>query len=187
MWGVGIGQPHRNPDGTWQTLQQQYRHFIAARRELLSDDAAKQFLRSLAFLSRVKPTTTIRPGTGSYWLKHIAENYICSYPDGQELGPDYVSNGALIAAAVHKGFKIKTYLDDQGYEHSDACFNMSKRALNDLDREIRPRGCLRARSHGPIGGHVLSTDPGTRSAQIAFAAELRGTARPRRRVLFALV
>lgn len=51
------------------------------------------------------------------------------------LGPRYVPNGALIAAAAHAGFKVREY--DGSLNTS---FNMSKRSLINLDYEIRPNG-----------------------------------------------
>jgi hypothetical protein len=44
----------------------------------------------------------------------------------------------LIAAAVHAGFKYKTYVDDFGYDLPNVNFNMSKRSIDELDFEIRP-------------------------------------------------
>ena len=46
--------------------------------------------------------------------------------------------GMLIAAAVHMGFKYKTYVDDLGYDLPNVNFNMSKRSIDELDFEIRP-------------------------------------------------
>ncbi|MCK1673842.1 hypothetical protein [Bradyrhizobium sp. 150] len=94
---------------------------------------------SLALLARVKPIKTIRSGTGSYRLKHVAENYECSYPEGSKLGPHYVPNGMLIAAAVHLGFNCKEHVDDLGYHTPNTTFNMSKSVIDDLDAEIRPK------------------------------------------------
>jgi hypothetical protein len=74
-----------------------------------------------------KRTKTVRSGNGSYRLKHVAENYVCAYPEGEKLGPDYVPNGMLIAAALHMGFKYKTHVDDLGYDTQNATFNMSRR------------------------------------------------------------
>jgi len=95
-------------------------------------------LLSLALLGRVKPTKTIRQYSNSYWLKHIAENYECTFPHGARLGPQYVPNGIFIAAAVHAGFEIKTHMDDFGYESLNVTFNMSKPSLLELEYEIRP-------------------------------------------------
>ena len=92
----------------------------------------------------VRPTKTIRKGTGSYRLKHIAENYACTYPEGEKLGPTYVTNGVLIAAALHAGFRMKTYVDERGYDCVNVSFNMSKPCLDDLDCEIRPNGACAA-------------------------------------------
>ena len=90
--------------------------------------------------ARVQRRRAVRPKTGSYWLKHIAENLRCSYPEGDELGPRYVANGALVAAALHLGFKAGTSLDDLGYVYVHVRFNMSPKALVDLDCSIRPDG-----------------------------------------------
>ncbi|TIU87551.1 MAG: hypothetical protein E5W03_07360, partial [Mesorhizobium sp.] len=78
---------------------------------------------SLALLERVVRTKTIRKGTGSYRSKHIAENYACTYPDGEPLGPHYVPNGTFIAAAIHAGFSYRSYVDEFGYESVNASFN----------------------------------------------------------------
>jgi hypothetical protein len=138
VWGIGAGQLQRKSDGTWEDWRDRQAKFAADREELLSGHAVEPFLLSLAFLSKVKSTKTIRQGTGSYWLKHIAENYHCTYPEGDSLGPQYVANGVLIAAAVHAGFRIKTYVDHLGYDLPNVSFNMSTPLLLDLDCEIRP-------------------------------------------------
>lgn len=140
MWGIGSGGPRRKEDGRWEDFRDMNARFKEARAELLSDGAVKPFLASLSFLGRVTPTKTIRKGTGSYWLKHIAENFACSYPEGEKLGPTYVANGVLIAAALHAGFKMKTYVDNLGYDELNVSFNMSKPCLEELDCEVRPDG-----------------------------------------------
>lgn len=142
MWGIGVGRPRRKEDGRWEDFRDMNAKFRQDRAELVSDDAVEAFLTSLAFLARVTPTKTIREGTGSYWLKHIAENFACTYPEGEKLGPTYVANGVLIAAALHAGFKMKSYVDDLGYDDLNVSFNMSKPCLEDLDCEIRPNGAL---------------------------------------------
>lgn len=137
--GIGFGRPQRNQDGSRQTPEQQFSEFTERRNECLDAGAAQAFLLSLALLTRIKPTKTIRSGTGSYRLKHVAENYECFYPEGSKLGPHYVPNGMLIAAAVHMGFSCKTHVDDLGYDTPNVTFNMSKASIDDLDAEIRPR------------------------------------------------
>lgn len=119
---------------------QRYEEFQERRRDCLNlgSHSSEAFLRSLAFLACVKPTKTIRSGTGSYRLKHIAENYTCTYPEGGKLGPAYIPNGMLIAAALHMKFKHKTYVDDRGYDVPNTSFNMSKTVIDDLDATIRP-------------------------------------------------
>lgn len=145
--GIGFGRPQRNGDGSRQTPQQQYAEFLELREECLGDHAAEAFLRSLAFLACVSPTKTIRAGTGSYRLKHVAENYACTYPEGDALGPDYIPNGMLIAAALHMGFRHKTHIDELGYDGPNVTFNMSKAVIDDLDARMRPgTGFAQARS-----------------------------------------
>ena len=136
--GIGFGRPQRNQDKIWETPQQCYAKFVERRQECRGQHAAEEFLLALALLSRVQPTKTVMSASGSYRLKHIGENDACSYPEGGKLGPRYVANGMLIAAAVHMGFRYKTHVDNLGYDTLNASFNMSKRSIDDLDFEIRP-------------------------------------------------
>jgi hypothetical protein len=136
--GIGFGRPQRNQDNTWETPQQSYAKFVERRQECQGLHAAEEFLLALALLARVQPTKTVTSGSGSYRLKHVAENYACTYPEGGKLGPQYVPNGMLIAAAVHMGFRYKTHFDNLGYDLPNVNFNMSKRSIDDLDFEIRP-------------------------------------------------
>jgi hypothetical protein len=68
------------------------------------------------------------------------ENYECTFPEGEKLGPVYVPNGLLIAAAIHAGFDVKPHTDSYGRESLNAGFNMGKTSLYDLDFEIRANG-----------------------------------------------
>jgi hypothetical protein len=138
IWGIGYGRSQRKPDGKWEDPQERYARFKEHRSELLDDYAITPFLLSLALLTGVVRTKTIRQGTGSYGVKHIAENFKCTYPDGEKLGPHYVPNGVLIAAAIHAGFMKKSHFDELGYHSLNVTFNMSKPCLDDLDYEIRP-------------------------------------------------
>lgn len=131
--GFGVGEWKRG-----DTAASRLKDFDYYRSELLDDHSAEAFLASLALLQRVKRTKTVRPQTGSYWIKHIAENYTGKYPHGESFGPVYVPNGVLIAAAVHAGFEVRAERDDYGREMLNAEFNMSKTSLQDLDCEIRP-------------------------------------------------
>lgn len=165
VWGIGSGGPQRKEDGRWEDARAMNASFQEARAELLSDGAVEPFLASLSFLRRVTPTKTIRQGTGSYRLKHIAENFACSYPEGEKLGPTYVENGVFIAAALHAGFKMKTYVDSRGYDELNVSFNMSKPCLEELDCEVRPNGvrardrwhreAMKGNRHYPFGSATL--------------------------------
>jgi hypothetical protein len=139
IYGIGLGRPERNIDGSRQTTEQRYAEFVKRREECLDQFAVEAFLRSLALLDRIPATRTIRSSAGSYRLKHIAETYACEYPEGGKLGPGYVPNGMLIAAALHMGFKHRTHVDGLGHDLPNATFNMSKTVVDDLDAEIRPR------------------------------------------------
>lgn len=142
VWGMGVGELQRKADGNWESYQERALRVIQGRKELLSDGSIVPFLLSLALVSRIPGTATIRPSTGSYKLKHIAEHYSTAYPDGSTLDPHYVPNGLLIAAAIHAGFRYKVYVRDGGYEEVNVSFNMSKRVIDDLDCEIRPNGAF---------------------------------------------
>ncbi len=138
--GFGVGERERRPDGQWETGADRRKKLEDGRAQLVSDYEIEAFLASLAFVSRVERTKTIRPATNSYCVKHIAENYACTFPEGEALGPVYVPNGVLIAAAIHAGFMVKPHTDDYGGETLNAGFNMGKASLYDLDCEIRPDG-----------------------------------------------
>jgi hypothetical protein len=134
IFGIETGLRERNPDGTKETFEQ-YRDRIAQERaELFESHGIAEFLLSLALLARVKPVKLISH-SDSYWVKHIAENFLCTYPHGPKLGPSSVANGALIAAAAHAGFVVREYPGSP-----NASFNMSKRSLVDLDCQVRPTG-----------------------------------------------
>ena len=158
-WGIGAGERQLKSDGKWETHREREARFLRERQELLFDGNTESFLLSLALLRRIPSTKTVRSGTGSYRLKHIAENYAASYPSGNALGPFYVSNGVLIAAAIHAGYHYKTHINDSGYENVNVLFNMSKRAIDDLDCEIRPNGATaqdrqRRREMRPLFRHL---------------------------------
>jgi len=138
--GIGIGPPRRNTEGKWETARQRNSRFAEWQGELL--DSEQQFLLALAFVSRIKKIKTIGSGRGSYGLKHVAEKYVCTFPTGEQLGPQYVSNGALIAAAVHCGFHFKKYVDHLGYDELNVSFNMSKKSTDELDLTVRPNGAF---------------------------------------------
>jgi hypothetical protein len=59
--------------------------------------------------------------TSSYYIKHIVEEVIGGY----------VSNGILIAAAIHYGFKYKLY-----DKNPNVNFNMSKRSIKNITKDL---------------------------------------------------
>lgn len=137
--GIGVGPP-RIVNGRKESGCEHHARFLESREELLGDQAIEQVLLSLALIARITPTRTIRPNAGSYRLKHVAENYDCTYPEGEKLGPRYVASGSFIAAAIHAGFNYKCFYDHEGYDWLNVNFNMSKKVVDDLDCETRPMG-----------------------------------------------
>jgi hypothetical protein len=137
--GYGYGQPQRL-NGRKETDKENYDRFHEGRKELDSIPIAQQFLRSLFFLNQVPQIKTINTKISSYGLKHIAEKLPCTYPDGEILGPGYVCNAALILVALHLGLKFRTYRDDRGYDSPNMNFNISHKAIVDIDCVIRPDG-----------------------------------------------
>lgn len=140
LFGWGRGSRERRGDGRIETVEERNWRFRDYRAQFRCDDAADQVLRSIALLSQVPATKTIRPDTDSYRLKHIAENLVCAFPDGEPLGPAYVTNGALIVAAAYLGFRYQTGQDPAGADWPNVTFNMSQSHLNALDVAIRPNG-----------------------------------------------
>ena len=138
LYGFGLGEPKRLDDGKWETGVQRQARFEKASKAFPNEVAG--FLASLVFLDRVPRTKSVRRKSHSYWLKHIAENHEATFPDGEALGPTYVGNGVLIAAANHLGFTHQTGLSSSGLPELNAAFNMSYPALVELDIEVRPDG-----------------------------------------------
>ena len=138
--GVGVGAPQRRDDGRWESVEDLHLRARASRDELLGDAGVDEVLRSLAFLAHAPATRTIRPRTSSYWIKHIAENYVAGGPGSEWSEPGYVANGSLIAAALHLGFLCKTSVDEFGWDRRTVTFNMSNSALVELDIQYRPHG-----------------------------------------------
>lgn len=93
--GLGIFDEVRKP------RDQRQREFAEKRKKLSSAWGVQEFMRAIKFLSEFGQRKTINRKIGSYGLKHQAEDFF------RDRGTDcYVSNGALIAAALHLGFKI---------------------------------------------------------------------------------
>ena len=95
IWGIGVGGPKRKANGQRENPREFQARFVAEREQLLTDFAIEPFLLSLALVAKIAHRT-IGSGTGSYGLKHIAEKYKCTYPEGEQLGPQYVPNGVAI-------------------------------------------------------------------------------------------
>ncbi len=131
--GIGISRPRR-ADGFFAGSQERIDKFNTERKALLDDTEIEPFLLSLAFLANIEKTKTIRENTNSYGLKHVAEKYPCTYPEGNQLGPQYIGNGTFIAAALHAGFKIKQVHNIYTPEHNslNVQFNMSSRSLDQM-------------------------------------------------------
>lgn len=131
-WGYRIGRPQRKYGGRYENDAERQARFQEMRNEMLSDGCADEFLRALVLVQLLKPIKSINPRAGSYGLKHRAENLASFCPDGSALGPHYVSNGVLMAAAVHAGYRYKTYADELGYTSINVAFNMSQMSIDDV-------------------------------------------------------
>jgi hypothetical protein len=88
--GFQFHYPHQPDEYSFST-------FAEGRNQMLTRDFARQVVTAKAFIQ-----LTYLEDYGSYNLKHAAENF------GQEVGLErYVSNGALIVAAIWRGYKPK--------------------------------------------------------------------------------
>lgn len=69
-----------------------------------------------------------------------------TFPDGSGLGPVYVPNGLLIAAALASGFKAYHHVG-QDRLGVNASFNMPYATLVELDIAARPNGARAQERH----------------------------------------
>jgi hypothetical protein len=82
---------------------------------------AEQFEYACAFLeAHGRPLDRFNPVSGSYWVKHLAEHW----------AGDYISNGALIAAALGLGYQARRSMEGG----PNCIFNLA------VDRIGRPIG-----------------------------------------------
>jgi hypothetical protein len=137
-WGYGFGQPQRTKGGKYETPTEKYQRFQRDQNELKSAAITESFMMCLPLLAEMNATKTIRRGTGSYTLKHIAERMPIFLLGDEPWTQNYVSNGTLIAAALYMGFKFKSYKDDLGYDHINVDFNMSKAIVDAVNIRVRP-------------------------------------------------
>ncbi|UMY18675.1 hypothetical protein MMB17_04935 [Methylobacterium organophilum] len=135
--GIGAGD-RRRVNGLPETVDDRQRRVEDRRADFMSDYGVEEFLRALVFVKRVKLIKRIDRQAYSYELKHLAEKAMCTYPEGQQLGPHYVSNGALIAAAIYAGFTHRQIDAGARTPSLNANFNMSPRSIRELRAELRP-------------------------------------------------
>lgn len=119
-WMPGVGcERDKSP--------QERRALLAERRhEAYEDDwSFDQFELAWIYLSRQDKIKSINRRTGSYGLKHRAENLMRQFGYFRPLG-NYVSNGMLIAAAYALGFEVRPIAPD----NYNAYLNISMATVN---------------------------------------------------------
>jgi hypothetical protein len=134
-WGFGMGRDAR------QTREERQSEFEQNRAELYRARGIAEFLRAREYLSYASHRRTINDRVSSYGLKHAAEHYFrdCGLND------NYVSNGALIAAAIHLGFNYRA-------DGLNAYFNMGRRHGEPLPHPTelgKPSSALPPRTASP--------------------------------------
>lgn len=104
------------------------------RKEAYEDDwSFDQFELAWIYLSRQQKIKSINRRTGSYGLKHRAENLMREFGHFRPLG-NYVSNGMLIAAAYSLGFEVRPIAPDS----YNAYLNISMVTVNrSRGRDVR--------------------------------------------------
>jgi hypothetical protein len=104
------------------------------RKEAYEDDwSLDQFELAWIYLSRQRMIKSVNRRTGSYGLKHRAENLMREFGHFRPLG-NYVSNGMLIAAAYALGFEVRPIAPD----NYNAYFNISMVTVNrSRGRDVR--------------------------------------------------
>ena len=124
-YGLGVFEPWR------KTPEQREAELIKGREAMLLPYHMGEFIRARDFLSQFAHRATINTKISSYGLKHQAEQF---YRE-RGAGASYVSNGLLIAAAVHLGFKIKQVGDSP-----NPYFNLGSKNGNTAPTVHTPRG-----------------------------------------------
>ncbi len=99
--------------------------FDADRAEMLTDAFLREVDLAENLLRCYRKTKTVSHLQTSYGLKHRAERY--ALETGADRGDCYVSNGAMIVAAVVEGFVIKRV----GRSSPNAFLNISTRPCKD--------------------------------------------------------
>lgn len=102
-WDTGLGRPQKKRTARSKTLAKSTADSWRQGWNCWATVLLRHSCCLLPSWQGSRPGRRCAKGTGSYWVKHIAENFACSYPEGEKLGPRYVSNGVLIAAAIHAG------------------------------------------------------------------------------------
>lgn len=125
MHGIGVGNSIRDPEGNWETDDEIEKRFHISRDLFLDDRAVCQFLCAFDVLKKIKPLLSVNKKAGSHILTRLVAGHESTYPDGQIVNIQYVSDGAVIAAAIHAGF---TY-EKNGHH---AAFNMSQKSIDIL-------------------------------------------------------
>lgn len=126
----GIGLPSDYSSRTGWPSESRETRLLKERRALI--EAPEQFLRALCLMQSLPKIKSFPDIPSSYGLKHTAERLTAYYPDNTPLGPDYVANGSLIAAALYAGFEMKTFRDTLNVQ-----FNISKKAISAINDSIR--------------------------------------------------
>ncbi len=88
------------------------------RAEMYGSECEQQFMQACRFLAEVAPIATFNSRRTSYGLKHVCERW----------AGRYISNGMLIAAAIHSGFKWRKV----NWDSPNVVFNISERSLKTL-------------------------------------------------------
>lgn len=127
-WMPGVGcERDKSP--------QERRALLTERRQKAYEDdwSFDQFELAWIYLSRQAKIKSINRRTGSYGLKHRAENLMRTFGHFRPLG-NYVSNGMLIAAAYALGFEVRPIAPD----NYNAYLNISMVTVN-RSRGLEPR------------------------------------------------
>jgi hypothetical protein len=112
-----------------QTIEDSQEEFAHDRAELYSAWGISEFLRAREYLSLASHRRTVNDRRSSYGLKHDAEHYFRD----RGIADNYVSNGALIAAAIHLGFNYRVV-------GPNAYFNIGRLNAEPVDHPIE-LGC----------------------------------------------
>jgi hypothetical protein len=146
-FGFGLYEQHRLSVDAWRL------EMSKSRDEMLSDQGVSEFERACEYLSLLDRIKTPNRKHNSYNLKHSAERYHRRHKYADDSVRAYVSNGMLLVAAYHLGFKVVPV----SRTSPNAYLNVSSKSLREVADDRTPLPQPDSGQHFRVLGHNRGT------------------------------